>query len=190
MRGSPVFGIAVAGLVLGHVATYALLFPDPHHRGLVLAATGHAYLPALAHLTCILAAASLAAIVARTWVERDAGSAAWSFAGVAAVLALTQSFAFTGQELLERVLSGSPLHDLFAGPLLVVGVGVQLLLALGGAALVTWLRRTTRRLAAVADTSRVGMWRTPAPLRPIVALVATPTSAFGGVHPARSPPSV
>lgn len=189
MRGSPVFGIAVAGLVLGHAATYALLFPDPHHRGLVLAATGHAYLPALAHLTYILAAASLAAIVARTWVERDAGSV-WSFAGVAAVLALTQAFAFTGQELLERILSGSPLHDLFAGPLLVVGVGVQLLLALGGAALVTWLRRTTRRLATVADTSRVGMWRAAAPLRPIVALVATPTSAFGGVHPARSPPSV
>jgi hypothetical protein len=183
------FGIAVAGLVLGHVATYALLFPDPHHRGLVLAASGHAYLPSLAHLACILAAASLAAIVARTWVERDTRPAS-SFAAAAVVLALTQAFAFVGQELLERVLSGSPLRDLFTGPLLIVGVGAQLLLALGGAALAAWIRRTTPRLAAVAVSSRIGMWRGAAPLRPIDAFVATPTSAFGGVHPARSPPSL
>src|SRR5262245_59494024 len=181
--------MAVAGPVLGHLASYSLLFPDPQHRGLVLAASGHAYLPSLAHLACILAAASVAAIVARTWVDREAGPAS-SFAGVAVVLALTQAFAFVGQELLERVLRGSPLHDLFAGPLLVVGIGAQLVLALGGAALVTWLRRTTRRLATITHTSRVGLWRTWAPLRPIDALAAVLTSAFGAVHPARSPPSL
>ena len=190
-RGFPVFGIAVAGLVLGHLATYALLYPDPDHRGLVLSSTGHAYLPAFAHLACVLAAGAVAALVGRAWGGRDEGRTAASFAGLAVALAVTQTGAFVGQEILERVLSGSPLHDLFSGPLLLLGMGAQATLAVVGAAIAVWLGRTTLRVAAGAQSAaRARMWRP----RPVVLLPGPDrgpgTPAFVGVRPGRSPPSV
>ena len=189
-RGFPVFGIAVAGLVLGHLATYALVFPDPGHRGLVLSSTGHAYLPAFAHLACVLAAAAVAAVIGRAWGEREEGVAA-SFAVLAGVLATTQASAFVGQEILERVVSGSPVHDLFSGPLLVLGVGAQVTLAITGAAIATWLRRTTRHVAARAPSStRARIWR-PRALVFLVSADREPAApAFVGIRPGRSPPSI
>jgi hypothetical protein len=186
-RGFPVFGIAVAGLVLGHLATYALRYPDPDHRGLVLASTGHAYLPALAHLACLLAAAALATIVGRSWGGGD--RSVRSFAGIAAALVIAQASGFVGPEILERVVSGSPLHELFAGPLLAIGVVAQVLLALIGAAIATWLRRTTERLSAAVPAARPRMWRPPA-LVPLVAVDrGSWTPVVVGVRPGRSPPS-
>ena len=189
-RGFPLFGIAVGGLVLGHLATYALLYPDPDHRVLVLSSTGHAYLPAFARLACVLAAAAVAAVIGRAWREREGGVAA-SFAGLAGVLVITQASAFVGQEILERLVSGSPLHDLFSGPLLVLGVGAQVTLAMIGAAIATWLRRTTQHVATRApSTTRARIWRP----RALVFLVAgdrePATPAFVGVRPGRSPPSI
>jgi len=188
-RGFPVFGIALAGLVLGHLATYALLFPDPDHRGLVLASSGHAYMTALAHAACLIAAAAAATIVSRSWGGDDHGPAL-SFVGLAGVLVIAQSSAFMGQEILERAVSGSPLHELFAGPVLVVGMGVQAALAMIGAVIVTWLRRTTEHIAATAPAARSPIWR-PRALVPLVAVDrACLTPAFLGVRPGRSPPSV
>jgi hypothetical protein len=185
-----VFGLALGGLVLGHLATYAWLYPDPDHRGLVLSSTGHAYLPAFAHLACVVAAAATAALVGRAWGGRERGAAA-TFATLAGALAVTQACAFVGQEILERVLSGSPLHGLISGPLLVLGVGVQVTLAVAGAAIATWLRRTTRRVAAAAPwATRAGMWR-PGALVPLAVPRLGPSAqAFVGVRPGRSPPSV
>jgi hypothetical protein len=189
-RGFPVFGIAVAGLVLGHLATYALLYPDPDHRVLVLSSTGHAYLPALADLACVFAAAAIAAVIGRAWGEREGGVAA-SFAGLAGVLAISQASAFVGQEVLERVVSGSPLHDLFSGPLLVLGVGAQVTLAMTGAAIATWLRRTTQHVAARAPFStRARAWRPRALVLLVAADRGSATLAFVGVRPGRSPPSI
>lgn len=188
--GFPVFGIAVAGLVLGHLATYGLLYPDPDHRVLVLSSTGHAYLPAFTHLACVLAVAAVGAIIGRAWGDRE-GEMAVSFAGLAGVLAITQASAFVGQEILERVVSGSPLHDLFSGPLLVLGVGAQLTLAMIGAAIATWLRRTTQHVAARTPSStRARIWRPRALLLLVADDRGPATPAVVGVRPGRSPPSI
>jgi hypothetical protein len=187
--GFPVFGLALGGLVLGHLATYAWVYPDPDHRGLVLSSTGHAYLPVFAHLACVLAAAAAAAVVGRAWGGRERGTAA-TFAGLAGALAVTQACAFVGQEILERVLSGSSLHDLISGPLLVLGVGAQVTLAVGGAAIATWLRRTTRLAAAAPSATRVRMWRPRALVFLVVSGLGPAALAFVGVRPGRSPPSV
>jgi hypothetical protein len=185
-----VFGIAGAGLVLGHLATYALLYPDPDHRVLVLSSTGHAYLPAFAHLACVLAAAAVAAVIGRAWGERETGVAA-SFAGLAGVLAITQASAFVGQEILERVVSGSPLPDLLSGPLLVLGVGAQVTLAMIGAAIATWLRSTTQHVVAGSTSwTRARIWRPRALVLLVAADRGPATPAFVGVRPGRSPPSI
>lgn len=189
-RGFPVFGIAVAGLVLGHLATYALLYPDPDHRVLVLSSTGHAYLPAFGQLACVLAAAAVAAVIGRAWGEPEGGGAA-SFAGLAGVLVITQASAFVGQEILERLVSGSPLHDLFSGPLVVLGVGAQVTLAMIGAAIATWLRRTTQHVAAGSPSATRARILRPRALVFLVSADREPQApAFVGIRPGRSPPSI
>jgi len=55
LRGLPTFGLAMAGLVLGHVLAYLIAVPDPHHRAFVLQQTGHEYLPAMAEAALVLA---------------------------------------------------------------------------------------------------------------------------------------
>ena len=65
IRGLPVFGFAVAGLVLGHALSYAIAIPDPNHRDLILERTGHGYLPLFAEAALILLLAGVAAVVAR-----------------------------------------------------------------------------------------------------------------------------
>jgi hypothetical protein len=187
-QGFPVFGIAVASLVLGHFVTYAVVYPDPHRRGLELAASGHGYLSALPHLACILAAVAAATIVARAWGSPQRSTP--SFVGLACALAVAQAGAFVGQEILERVLSGSLLHDLVSGPLLVFGVGAQVVLAVLGAAIATWLRRTTECFAESAPAARARPWRPQATL-PLVAVDGGfAASDFVAFRPGRSPPSV
>ena len=53
LRGLPTFGLAMAGLVLGHVLAYLIAVPDPHHRAFVLQRTGHEYLPAMAEAALV-----------------------------------------------------------------------------------------------------------------------------------------
>jgi len=186
-RGLPLFGFAVAGLVLGHALSYLIAIPDPHHRDLVLHRTGHGYLPALAQVAVILAIAAVATVVGRAFGSRPAGTAG-SYAALARRLAIVQLAAFSGQELLERLLVGAPLGDLVHGHLLLAGVTAQVVVALAGAALLRWLARASERLADVAT-------RAFAPARPIPAFAppATPAVPRGRVgarsRGERAPPS-
>jgi hypothetical protein len=183
-----VFGIAVAGLVLGHLATYALLYPDPDHRVLVLTSTGHAYLPALADLACVLAAAAVAAVIGRAWgnareggrLVRRTGRRPGDHAGIR--VRRPGGPRAPGQRLAA--------HDLFSGPLLVLGVGAQVTLAMIGAAIATWLRRTTQHVAARAPFSTPARaWRPRALVLLVAADRGPATLAFVGVRP-DGPPSI
>ena len=143
-RGLPVFAFALGGLLLGHAIAYLVAVPDPHHRDLALARTGHAYLPAAAELALVLLLAGVAALVVRAWTpggrERSPG---WP----AATLALVQVGAFVGQEVLERVAAGAPLASLVREPILAAGVAIQVLVALVAAAVLRWLALAAVRLA-------------------------------------------
>ncbi|MGH2527494.1 MAG: hypothetical protein ACRDG2_12185, partial [Actinomycetota bacterium] len=97
LRRTAVFAFAVAGLVLGHALAYILAMPDPHHRDLVLARTGHDYLPAAAPLALILAFAGAAAAAAGGILSRREG-ASDRWLTLAVRLAVVQASAFAGQE--------------------------------------------------------------------------------------------
>jgi hypothetical protein len=150
-RGLPVLGFAVAGLVLGHLLSYAIALPDPHHRDLLLQRTGHDYLPAFGQAALMLFLASIAAVVFRA--SRRRGARAERFATLATRLAFVQVGAFVVQELAERLLAGSGLHDLVQGRILIVGVGAQIAMALSGAALLRWLARASDRLGEIAGSA-------------------------------------
>ena len=148
IRGLPVFGFAVAGLLLGHALSYAIAIPDPHHRDLVLERTGHGYLPLFAEAALILLVAGVAAMVARALGGRGPERTERS-TGLAGLLICVQVSAFVGQEVLERVVAGMPLGDLAQDHLLSIGLLVQVVVALCAAGLLRVLSRGSSRIAEV-----------------------------------------
>ena len=143
------FGAAAAGLVLGHALAYLIAIPDPHERGFALQRAGHAYLPALDQAAMMLAIAGVAAVVVRAFARKGDG-ATERFGRLAALLVLVQTFAFAGQEVLERLVSGAPLGELAHDQILVIGVLVQVLVAIVAAGVLWLLSRTSSRLAATS----------------------------------------
>jgi drug/metabolite transporter (DMT)-like permease len=146
LRRTAVFAFAVAGLVLGHALAYVLAMPDPHHRDLVLARTGHDYLPTAAQLGLILAfAAAAAAAAGGILSRREVASDRWLT--LAMRLAVVQASAFAGQEVVERIATGAPLADLVHQHLLVAGLAAQVVVAFAGSAVLRWIARSAARLA-------------------------------------------
>ena len=186
LRGLPVLGFAVAGLVLGHVLSYVIAVPDPHHRDLLLQQTGHHYLPAFGQGALMLFLAAIATVVFRR-SGRGVGGAE-RFAPLAARLALVQVGAFTAQEVLERFLSGTGFADLRQSRVLIVGVTAQVAVALAGAALLRWLGRASDRIGEV----RSGLPLLPR-LAPVFSLPVLTYLASGRVEVGspgqRAPPS-
>jgi len=111
LRGLPTFGLAMAGLVLGHVLAYLIAVPDPHHRAFVLHRTGHEYLPAMAEAALVLALAGMAAVVIRAFAPGPRGGSE-RFSRLAGRLGLVQVLAFGGLEVVERIVAGAPLSHL------------------------------------------------------------------------------
>jgi hypothetical protein len=103
-------------------------------------------------------------------------------------LAIVQVGAFAAQEMAERLLSGSGLHDLGHGDVLIVGVSTQIAVALVGAALLRWLARASDRLGELLRSG----FRLPRPV-PASALPISAELASGRVEVIspgqRAPPS-
>jgi len=187
LRGLPTFGLAMAGLVLGHVLAYLIAVPDPHQRAFVLQRTGHEYLPAMAEGALVLALAGIVAVVIRAFAPGPRGGSE-PFSRLAGRLALVQVLAFGGLEVVERIVAGAPLRHLASDHILVIGMAVQVVVAVAGAAFLRWLARTSTKLAET-------IWlRAPLPRAgAVLALASTSwspgTSAFGSLGNVRAPPS-
>lgn len=142
------FFTAAAGLVGGHLLNYVWLSPEPRARHAILAVTGHSYLPD--GLVIGLVAALLAGI-GTTILGALAPGRRPSLRHAALCLAGLQTAGFLLLEVVERLLGGAPLSDL-AGPVLVLGVPLQVVLALLGASVLVLIARTAR--VAMARLSR------------------------------------
>lgn len=148
-RGLPVFSSAVLGLAAGHGIAYLIAIPDAQQRAAVLRSTGHAYLPLLVEIGLILAVAGAASLVMRAFGSRGRfreGSLVRTAAGLGAL----QAGAFVVLEVVERLLTHMPLHELMSDHVLGIGVVVQLGVALIGALVLRAMTRTAARLALVA----------------------------------------
>jgi len=165
-------GVAGAGLVLGHWLAYALGTPQAHVRDELLRSTGHGYLPYATQVALLAGAMGLVGLFLTRLTRREARG---SFAGDVAKLAAVQSAAFVAMEIGERLLSGSSLHDLTHGRLLVIGLGVQLLLAVAGALTL----RLTEHALEVAESLR------RAPVVPLASSLVAGTALAQAVAPRR-----
>lgn len=154
MRSSPILravtilGFGAAGLIGGHALGYAVSVPDAYHRGALLEATGHGYLPSASRLALMLGIAAVVAGVASGYLHRPR-TAHTSLARAALWLVALQCAGFVALEIAERVVASASLETLSL-PIVIVGLVTQALVAVLLALLVVGLRR----LGEVLGTSR------------------------------------
>jgi hypothetical protein len=142
----------VLGLVAGHGIAYLIAIPNAQRRAAVLQSTGHAYLPLLVEIGLILAVAGAASLVMHAFGSGGRvreGSLVRTASGLGAL----QASAFVVLEVVERLLTHMPLHELASDHLLAIGVVVQLGVALTGALVLRAMARTAARLALVSVRS-------------------------------------
>ena len=156
-RVARTLAVAVAGLFAGHMIVYRIIAPDPLQRSVVAEGASHAYLPFALAIGLMLAMAAGAGTFRRGFqratvqgtVQRRPG-----FAGTLLLPAVAQAAAFIALEVLERMLAGAPMGNLL-GPLLPVGVALQLVVGATGGLLLAGLDRAGEITGrAVADRRR------------------------------------
>jgi hypothetical protein len=176
--------MASVGLMAGHSLTYLRLTPSLSGRNAMLASSGHTYLHKM-----MAFAPALALMCALYWLtagflkSRRGGP---SPLRTAATLALIQTIGFGGQEVLERLLAGAPMHHLAS--VLLLGIPLQLIVASVGALLVTALHKAGEKLGELlrgTGPDRVTTVRLPL-LRSVDFSSAVPA---GGLR-SRGPPAL
>ena len=100
----------------------------------------------------------------------------------------SRSLAFGGLEVVERIVAGAPLRHLASDHILVIGMAVQVVVALAGAAFLRWLARTSTKLAETT-LPRLPLPRAGAVLALTSASWRPGTGVLGSVGNVRAPPS-
>jgi hypothetical protein len=144
--------VAAAGLFAGHILIYRIVAPDASQPAAV--GLSHAYLPlafAVGLLAAVVAGAGAFLLGYRRGTAPDSPHARPGLIGTLVLPAVAQAAAFVALEVLERVLAGVPIGSL-VGPLLSVGVALQLVVGAAGGLLLAGLDRagelTGRAVAA------------------------------------------
>jgi hypothetical protein len=185
----PLAGAAVAGAAVSHTLIYLVEVPDAGARDAVLAATGHAYWSVAVAAAVVLGLVAVGSVAARRFLHglRRAGPSPEPVDRLALRLALYQSAIFVVQEGVERLAAGGSSGGLAAGTdLLLTGIAVQVLVALGIAVLLAGLGRAAE---AVGRALRV-----PPESQPARASAAWPARRVrrsrlpGGPAAIRAPP--
>jgi hypothetical protein len=143
MRNRVARGLAVAaaGLFAGHIVVYRIVGPDARQAAAL--GVSHAYLPlalAVGLLAAILAGAVAFLLGYRRGTTPGSGHRRPGLVGTLVLPAVAQAAAFVALEVLERALAGAPIGGL-AGPLLSVGVALQLVVGGAGGLLLAGLDR-------------------------------------------------
>lgn len=174
LRTSAVAVAAGAGTLGGHWAAYRVAVPQAHLRDHVLAQAGHGYWGVAAKGGVALAVGVAVAVVLGGMRAGVRGRTTTPRIGpLIRKLATLQVLGFVALEVVERLASGTSLAGLLSHRLLMVGVLVQVLVAVASALAMGWLHRAAvvvgaalvQRPAPRVTPPRVRPTWTPAPLR-------------------------
>jgi hypothetical protein len=183
-RRFPAFGVAAAGTVIGHWLAYLIAIPGSPARARVLTESGHGYWLAAVQVAMALAAAGLALLA----IRRLRARAPQPFSTlVFHRLVLYQASMFVGVEIVERLIVGEPVSQLFAHDVLFLGLFVQLVVAALGARFLRWFERTVDRIGEAFRLRAPGLPRLrvrPSAIHPI-----RPVPVLAGAAGLRSPPA-
>lgn len=170
--------VAWSGLILGHVVAYVLAYPLEGTRHAHLLATGHGSFGLLALAGLVAVPVALVLSVAHGLAGRDD----LSVRGTALRLAAVQTAGFLLLEVAERHLSvAAALSD----PAVLIGVVVQIVVAVAGALLLVFLVRGARSLVGRQRRTR----RAPAALPPRLGPSLPPRLTFLEGIGRRAPPT-
>lgn len=175
--------VAAFGLIVGHSLTYYRLAPHEAHRSGLLEETGHGYLDTAVSFVGPLAFMSLLFVVLMGTLRARHDNRPTP-AACARLMATVQVVGFVLQEVTERMITGATLSDL--GPVLAVGLLVQLVVAAVGTLLVVGLHRAGQLISRMIRTRRFARAPSSAPQHLIAHPLST-TIAFGGLR-MRGPP--
>lgn len=184
LRGFPAFGVAAAGTVLGHWVAYLIAIPASATRARVLAESGHGYWLWAVQVAMALAAAGLALLAIRRLRARaPQPSSTFGFHR----LVLYQASMFVAVEIVERLIVGEPVSQLFAHDVLFLGLLVQVVVAAVGARFLRWFERTIER---IAEVFRLRAPRHPRlRIRPLATHPIRLVPVLAGAGGPRSPPA-
>lgn len=180
---------AVVGVVIGHTLSYLLAIWGADARHAVLDDTGHGYWGGAVVSAVVLGAWTVGTIAVRHYSRgRDAvGGLPTRMTTVVTGLAWRQTVAFLVLESVERLVAGASLTTMLAGQVVLVGIGVQLVVAFA-IALILWALACAAQvlghfLAARSTFQRIqAAWPVPTEAGPRPVLVP-------GAWGLRSPPS-
>jgi hypothetical protein len=160
-----------------------LAFPQGLIRQQVLAETGHSYWAAavaLAMVCAVVAALTTIADHLGRGIRHDRPRGPWELYRAALIrLAALQSAVFLLQEVLERVRAGAPVSELLHGDFLVIGLAMQLVVAVVVALVLTLLGLSAE---AIGRALSKGSTRHTIAVQIVCAAVAVSSD------PARAPP--
>jgi hypothetical protein len=187
---------AASGAAAAHTLLYLVAVPDTKARAAVLAESGHGYWSWALAAALVLGVVSAVATVGRHFrrgLRREA-AASWSRrAGgdpvglLAARLAALQVGIYLVQELLERLMAGLPLASVAHEQFLLLGLPVQVLVAVAVATVLVVLGRAAEAVGRALRPPRApARLRLPVP-RPVVAVRASRLAA--GPAAIRAPPA-
>lgn len=134
-------GLAWSGVVLGHLLAYVLAHPAEAERSARLATSGHGSFP----LLLISALAGIPAVLSLLAVRVIRGHRSPALLPIAIGLAAIQVPTFLAMEFFER---GMSFQRMLLEPAVVIGIGIQVLVAFISAVLVRTFVRAVEALAA------------------------------------------
>ncbi len=188
--GAPLIAAGSAGVLIAHQLAYLIALPRTGVRDALLAHTGHGYLEVATKAVVALVVTGSCTLLsrarrARSGIHRD-GIAAYRWSAMRLIVA--QIVAYGAMESLERVAAGVPVTEALQHHLFAIGVAVQIMVALAGAALLLVLGRGLVRILTRARTHGAARGRQR---RQRWAAVAVPSSRREHPLPAsRAPPPV
>lgn len=177
--------LAFVAVIASHNLAYWLAAPDPHYRAELLHSTGHRYFVYVSAIALGLLVATLTSFL-RTGAHQR-GSMLARFSYIAPRLLAAQVSGFLALEAGERAFLGSGVGDLLTEKPVLIGLVLQLLVALVGAASVCLVAAVAGRLRRSRQSPRRAAPRTFAlPLEPLPlhALVAAGAATPRGPPPA------
>lgn len=178
----------MAGVVFAHVLAYFMAAPHRSGREMLLRASGHRH-------WAVVAAIALGALVAGLiWFTTQATrpDRVWSvgagafFVSTARRLILLQVGGFVLLEASERLLFGAGFGQLLSEPIVLIGILLQVVSALGAAGLLFVFARTLDRLCGRSSSARFA-GGPPSP-RPHVSVVPLRFLLAAGGATLRGPP--
>ena len=191
-RGAPLLAGAAVGVFIGHTVAYLVAFPAAAQRASEMADAGHAYWPNAIWLLFQFVAFAVATVAIRSLRERAAVEPGRPerplalFLWLYPRLASLQVAGFVVMEIAERVAVGEPLHSLWTGHLVLIGVASQLAVAV----MVAFAMIVVARVAeGIASASRSPLVHARARIpRSVPLVVASRAARPPGAWGLRGPP--